>query len=153
MIEDTRNVPDALSLLRCAQQQVVILRTIEFAAEARARKLTPYHHKMAQVIIGAEIFRRPVWFQHRRGKASIDYFIFIGINNVHSLIFLQELRDAKKRVWLEQIIMIKQPDPFASSILEAGVQRRRNAAVLSFHHDFDSRIACSELRQRHLGLI
>ena len=76
---------------------------IELAAEAGARKLTPYHHKVTEIIVGSEKFRRPVWFQHRRGKASIDYFIFIGINNVHSLIFLQELRDAKKRVWLEQI--------------------------------------------------
>src|SRR5207248_876002 len=123
MIEHARNVPDALSLLGCAQEEIVILGTIEVAAEAEARNLTPYHDKMPEIIVGGEKFRRPVRFQHGRGKAFIDYFIFVGINKVDFLVFLQEFGDTKERIRLEQVVMIQQSDPFASSKLESGIQR------------------------------
>ena len=62
MIQDARNVMDSVGLLDDAEEEIVILGTVEFGTEPAdaQNECAPHDDKMAEVVTGKKEVRRPI---------------------------------------------------------------------------------------------
>ena len=54
---------------------------------------------------------------------------------------LKQFRRLEKRIWLKQVVVIEQADPFAVRFGKAAIRCHRNAAVLLEANQADARVA------------
>src|SRR6266567_8621184 len=103
MIKHSRNMPDTASLFRNTQEQIVVLGTVELAAKPSLRQIATDDYEMAEVIVCAKKFRRPIGFQQRRRQFPVHDFVFVGINHIGFPVVLPKLDCTKQSIWFEQI--------------------------------------------------
>src|SRR4029434_7553086 len=102
---------------------------------------------MTDVIAGEEEIGRPIRLEHRGFKTIFDELVFIAVNQIDIAMHLQSLHNLKKRIRLEDIIVVKKSDPFPVSELESTIRRSRNACVSSKASQGNPTVAPGNVRQ------
>ena len=113
MIKDARDVIDSIRLFDDAEEEIVVLGAIKLRAETAdlPHEIAPDEREMADVVTGKKIVRRPIRFENRRIEALLRELVFIGVNQIGIATILQPLHVVKKRIRLEEVIVIEEPNP------------------------------------------
>src|SRR5215475_1556290 len=132
-----------------AKKQIVILCAIEFRTEPAGflHQMATHRSQMTNIIVGEKKIGRPIRLKQRRFKAVFSELVFIAVNEIGIGIRLQKVHNLKKRIWLEEIIMIEKRDPLSASELECTIRGSRDPSVLSQVRQDDSPVAPRKVRQ------
>ena len=66
---------------------------------------------MANVIVGKEKIGRPIRLKQRSLETIFAELVFIGINQISIRMGLQKFHNLKKRIGLDDVVMIEKSDP------------------------------------------
>ena len=73
--------------------------------------------------------------------------IFVAVNQIDIGMHLQDAHNLKKRIRLENIIVVKKSDPLSASELESTIRRSGDTSVFSEVCEDDSPVAPRKIRQ------
>ena len=145
-------VPSRRNRLRGAQDQIVILRSIEVGAKPAdlAHDIAPQRRQMACVHRRPEPLGRPVRFQEMSGLAPVGQNVcLVAVDVVDVGRGIDRRGHPLERSWHQPIVVIEQRDELAAGHRQRIVRGGDDSAVGCTVHDTDSWIAsCQIVEQR-----
>ncbi len=123
-----------------AQDEVVVLAAVEFAAEAPGlfEERATVSQEMRDVVAGQQQVRRPVGLEERADAAAVPRFlVFVRVNDVEIGLLVEELHYLQEGIWLKLVIVVQHRDEFACRSRERRVAGAGDAAVFSESDDLN----------------
>ena len=149
MIENAREMMDAVRQLGDAEKKIVILRAIKLRTGiARLLHDLPAERgEVAEIIVGEQKVRRPIGLELGRGQTFLGDLVFVGKDEIGLRIALQVLHDLEERVRFEEIVVIEKADPIAPCACSSPeLEAAEMPPVLSRLHKHNSRVATARWR-------
>ena len=134
VIQKLWNMHDMLCPVCHTKDHIVILTSVKPGTE----QLLPFqkplskHAEMTDIIIGPQIVHRIIRLE-MHGQHFIDITIFKGgfiAVNIIGILLVDRLHIFVQRTWMQDIIMVKQPDIFSRSQLQALIGISGNPFIL-----------------------
>src|SRR5215217_6752426 len=94
MVQNLWDVPDPVGALCGAQNQIIVLVTVEAFAESADlfKEAPPVNAQAGDVVVGQKKIRRPVRFEAGTGPVPfLVYLVFVGVDEVRLGMLLQNL--------------------------------------------------------------
>src|SRR5215211_8139917 len=94
MVQNLRNVTDLVGALGGAQNQIIVLTTVETFSESADifHEASPANDQAGDVVAGQKKIRRPAWFEAGTSPVPfLVYLILVGVDEVGPGLLLQNL--------------------------------------------------------------
>jgi hypothetical protein len=132
VIQDARHMMDATRNARCAEDQVVVLRAVEPAAQAAElpEQRLADGETVQHVHDGVQVVRRPVGLEEGLAvlASGLD-LVLVRVEQVEIVVAARRVGDLRERLRMQFVVVIEERDELPCGLFGSEVGRARDAEL------------------------